>query len=67
MPTKPLCFTLFTSVCVSCIDPLLLTGASDGSLRLHNASLWRHDVMVAGKRPRVSRSSLTEVPGHVDR
>lgn len=53
--------------CVSCIDPLLLTGASDGSLRLHNASLWRHDVMVAGKRPRVSRSSLTEVPGHVDR
>lgn len=40
-----------------------MTGAEDGSLRVHNVSLWRHDAMVAGRRPRITRASLTDSAG----
>ena len=35
-----------------------MTGAADGTVYLHNVTLWRYDNLVAGRRPRVPRQSL---------
>jgi hypothetical protein len=44
-------------------EPLLVTCAADGSAHLHNLTLWRHDLMVAGRRPRVDRAVVVEGGG----
>jgi hypothetical protein len=46
--------------------PLLVTGASDGSIKFHSLSLWRDGVLVAGKLgPKIDgeQSSTPDAPG----
>jgi len=46
-------------------DALLVTGARDGSLSLHNVQLWKDGKIVAGQRPAVSSVSSSKPPSFV--
>ena len=46
-------------------DPLLVTVALDGTVLLHKVVLWKHDSIVAGRLPSMSRPYASETQGNI--